>query len=154
MSGAFSAVPGLAVLLVIPVALVLAPKLRLGAPLLPGDLATAVAGLLLLEIGSLLCLWAGFVLAGGPDGRFLAEASLQAGSLFLLAALFLVFLALRLLGLPGFWWGISYLLPVALTFVARLIDVWSLVVFGFAAGPLLCFCAIAARWLRREWAGN
>lgn len=153
MLGASFAVPLLAVLLLIPVALALAPKLQSGAPRVLGELAIAVAGFLLLEIGSLLCLWAGFVLAGGPDGRFLAGATLQAGGLFLLAALFFVLLALRLLGLSGSW-GAIYLLPVALSFAARLFDAWSLVVFSFTAGPLLCFCAIAARWLHREWAGN
>jgi hypothetical protein len=65
--------------------------------------AVSVLGLSSLMLGGFIDLWGAFLLIGGPDGQFLSKNTLLVGGACTLLALLIIFLALRLLSMPGAW---------------------------------------------------
>jgi len=108
-----------------------------------------VAALLLLFLASYLCLVGAFILAGGPDGKFLSPELLSFGALYTAAALAAVLFALRLLSVP-IWWTAIFLAPAVLTLAGQAIEIWPLTLFAFGFCPFLCLAVIAALWVRGE----
>jgi hypothetical protein len=109
--------------------------------------ATAYAvGLVFLGASTFVCMMASFVIAGGPDGRFLKPDTLMYGSAAAVVCFLLALVAVRLLWLR---WRIAtcFLLPVLATLLACVsafyVHTPFLVVVGaFGGTPLLCMLGI------------
>lgn len=121
---------------------------RMGTFSLRG-IAISVLGLISLTLGGFIDLWGTFLLAGGPDGQFLSKNTLLVGGACTLLALLIIFLALRLLSMPGAWAAL-FLLPPMIAIGGQAARVWPITLAAFSAGPALCLITIVTLWMRRE----
>jgi len=143
------AAPGIVyLLLLIAAGVVSLAQSRAGALSLKA-MAVSIAGLSILELGTIVCIWAGFVLAGGPDGRFLSRDALLFGGIGTVLALLAVLFSLRLLSMPGAW-AVLFLAPAVITVSARAARAWPVALAAFSAGPVLCLFIIVGLWVRHE----
>lgn len=113
------------------------------------EVVSSVAALLLLVLGTFLSCWATFAFVGGPDGRFLAAATLGYAALLLAITLVVVLIALRLLSMPANLAALFFF-PAAVVVAAAVIQSWPLTLAAFTACPVLCLVVIVVLWVRRE----
>ena len=147
----YSAVGILLVIALLVAGFVAYAKSRQGFAVTPSEVMTAAAALALLVLGTVVCGWACFALAGGPDGRFLARESLGYGLALLAIASIIVLAALHLLTLSANWTAI-FLIPAGLAVIGAAIGYWPLALAAFTGGPLICLVATVTIWVRTQLA--
>lgn len=116
-----------------------------------------IAALTVLEISAFICMWASFVIAGGPDGNFLSAETLFFGGVGILISLFTAMFALWLISMP-YRLSALVLAPPVLMIGAGIARFWSAMEEPFATvmeetflkGPLTCLVVIVALWVWRE----
>lgn len=110
------------------------------------SLAGYAIGLAFLGASTFVCIMAAFVVAGGPDGRFLKADTLMGGLAATAVCVVLALVAVRLLWLrwrTALWFSLPILLTVLARGSANFVNTpFLLVLAAFVATPLLCMIGI------------